>query len=133
MEILLVEDEPGDVRLIIEALKEARFKYKLCPVSDGEAAMDYLLRRNKYAGVHAPDMIMLDLNLPKKNGAEILKEIKGNPELKHIPVVILTTSNASDDIVNTYKLQANSYIAKPFEIDNFNKIVHSLENYWLFL
>jgi two-component system, chemotaxis family, response regulator Rcp1 len=131
IEILLVEDNPGDVRLILEALKDAKVRNTVHSVEDGEQAMSYLNQEGKYAGVTRPDLILLDLNLPRKDGREVLEDIKTDPNLKSIPVVILTSSKAEQDIVKTYNLHANCYITKPVDLDQFIGVVKSIENFWL--
>ena len=131
IEILLVEDNPGDVRLTLEALKGAKMHNNLSTVPDGEAAMDFLHRRGDYDDAPRPDLILLDLNLPKKNGREVLEEVKGDPILKSIPVVILTSSQAEEDIAATYDLNANCYITKPVDLDEFVKVVRSIDDFWL--
>jgi CheY-like chemotaxis protein len=131
IEILLVEDSAGDVRLTIEALKEAKVHNKLNVVPDGVEAMDYLNRKNAYKDASYPDLILLDLNLPRKDGREVLAEIKGDPKLKHIPVVVLTTSRSEEDVLKAYDLHANCYITKPVDFRQFMSIVKSIENFWL--
>jgi two-component system, chemotaxis family, response regulator Rcp1 len=131
IDILLVEDNPGDVRLTIEALKEAKVLNNLVSVSDGVEALAYLKRRDQYAGATRPDLILLDLNLPKKDGREVLAEVKSDDELKRIPVVILTTSKAEADILKAYNLHANCYITKPVDLDQFMVVVRSIEDFWL--
>ena len=131
IEILLVEDNPGDVRLTIEALKEGKLHNHLSVVGDGDEAMALLRREGKYANAPRPDLILLDLNLPRKNGREVLKEIKGDDDLKRIPVVILTTSKAEQDILMAYDLHANCYITKPVDLDRFIEVVKSTESFWL--
>ena len=130
IEILLVEDNPGDVRLTIEALKEGKVANKINVAADGIEAMAFLLREGKYENAPKPDLILLDLNLPKKNGREVLAEIKENPYLRCIPVVILTSSQAEKDIVTTYNLHANCYITKPVDFDQFINVVKSIEDFW---
>ena len=130
IEILLVEDNPGDVRLTKEALKEGKVANLINVAIDGMDAVAFLKRAGKYANAPRPDLILLDLNLPKKNGREVLAEIKMDPELKHIPVVILTTSQAERDIIETYNLHANCYITKPVDLDQFINVVKSIENFW---
>lgn len=130
IEILLVEDNPGDVRLTIEALKEGKISNQINVAVDGMDAMAFLRREGKYANAPKPDLILLDLNLPKKNGQEVLAEIKVDPRLKCIPVVILTSSQAEKDIVMTYNLHANCYIKKPVDFDQFIDVVKSIENFW---
>jgi len=131
IEILLVEDSPGDVRLTQEALRDAKVRNNLTIVSDGVEATSLLLRQGKYAGAPRPDLILLDLNLPKKSGREVLEEIKLDPNLKSIPVVILTTSAAEEDILRSYQLHANCYITKPVDLDQFLKVVKTIDNFWL--
>ena len=130
IEILLVEDNPGDVRLTIEALKEGRFANIINVAVDGFEAMAFLRREGKYANAPKPDLILLDLNLPKKNGREVLAEIKTDSNLKCIPVVILTSSQAEKDIVETYNLHANCYITKPVDFEQFIRVVRSIEDFW---
>jgi CheY-like chemotaxis protein len=131
VEILLVEDNPGDVRLTLEALKDGKVMNRLNVVEDGVAALDYLYKRAPYTGVMRPDLILLDLNLPKKNGREILATIKSDDTLKTIPVVILTTSQAEEDVMRSYVLHANCYISKPVGFEHFTHIVRSIELFWL--
>ncbi|MBN1167201.1 MAG: response regulator [Methanospirillaceae archaeon] len=131
IEILLVEDNPGDVRLTREGLKEAKMVNNLHVVMDGVEAMDFLYKRGKYTDAPRPDMILLDLNLPKKDGREVLAEIKADDDLKRIPVVVLTVSQAEEDIMKTYNLHANCYISKPVDFDQFLKVIHSIDNFWL--
>jgi chemotaxis family two-component system response regulator Rcp1 len=130
IEILLVEDNPGDVRLTVEALKEGKVANKINVAVDGVEALAFLRREGKYENAPKPDLILLDLNLPKKNGREVLAEIKMNTHLKCIPVVILTSSQAEKDIVTTYNLHANCYITKPVDFDQFIDVVKSIENFW---
>ena len=131
IEILMVEDNPGDVRLTRESLKDAKVRNVLNVVEDGVAALDYLFQRGAYENACRPDLILLDLNLPKKNGREVLEELKDDPSLKTIPVVILTTSRAEEDILRAYRLHANCYITKPVDFAQFSKIVRSIEEFWL--
>ncbi len=131
VEILLVEDNPGDVRLTMEALRENKLRNRLSVVGDGVEAMAYLRRENQYADVPRPDLILLDLNLPKKDGREVLAEIKADEKLKRIPVVVLTTSKADEDIIKTYDLHANCFITKPVELEQFITVVKSIEHFWL--
>ncbi|MEW6586495.1 MAG: response regulator [Nitrospirota bacterium] len=131
IEILLVEDNPGDVRLMVEALKDAKVNNNLNVVHNGEDAMSFLRHESKYLNVPTPDLIMLDLNLPKKDGREVLSEIKEDPDLKHIPVVVITTSAAEEDVIKSYKLHANCYITKPVNFEQFIRMVHSIEDFWL--
>lgn len=130
-EILLIEDNLGDIRLIKEAFKEGKIINRVSVVEDGEAAMAFLRREGPYAGAVRPDLILLDLNLPKKDGREVLAEIKADEDLKRIPVVILTTSQAEEDILRTYDLHANCYVAKPVDLEQFLAVVRSIEDYWL--
>jgi chemotaxis family two-component system response regulator Rcp1 len=131
VEILLVEDSPGDVRLTREAFKDAKVHINLHVATDGAEAMAFLRREGKYASVPRPDLILLDLNLPKKDGRAILTEIKEDPKLKCIPIVILTTSSSEEDILRSYQLHANCYITKPVDLDGFLKVVKSIDNFWL--
>jgi len=131
IEILMVEDNPGDVRLTIEALKEAKVRNNLHTVEDGVEAMAFLRREGRYAEAPRPDLFLMDLNLPKKTGREVLAEIKDDPDLRRIPVVILTVSQAEQDIVKSYNLHANCYITKPVDLDRFLEVVQSIENFWL--
>ncbi|MGD8572353.1 MAG: response regulator [Gammaproteobacteria bacterium] len=131
IEILLVEDNPADVRLTREALKEAKVRNQLHVMEDGVKAMQFLKREGEYADAPRPDLILLDLNLPKKDGREVLEEIKRDNSLKRIPVVVLTTSQAEEDIVKTYNLHANCYVTKPVDLDQFITIVRSIEDFWL--
>ena len=131
IEILLVEDSAGDVRLVKEALKENKFLNNLYVARDGVEAMKFLHQEGKYADAVRPDLILLDLNLPKKDGREVLAEVKGDEDLKRIPVVIMTVSEAEEDILKTYNLHANCYIAKPIDLDQFIKVVRSIESFWL--
>jgi two-component system, chemotaxis family, response regulator Rcp1 len=130
-EILLVEDNPGDVRLTMEAMRESKMRNRVTVVSDGEQALDYLQRRGRFAAATRPDIILLDLNLPKKDGREVLQEIKAVEELRRIPVVVLTTSKAEEDICRTYDLHANCYITKPMDLDRFIEVVQQIEGFWL--
>jgi chemotaxis family two-component system response regulator Rcp1 len=131
IEILLVEDSPGDVRLTQEALRDAKVQNNLHIASDGIEATAFLWRQGKYANAPRPDLILLDLNLPKKGGREVLEEIKQDPSLKSIPVVILTTSAAEEDILRSYQLHANCYITKPVDLDQFLKVIKTIDNFWL--
>ncbi len=131
IDILLVEDNPADVRLTREALKEAKVVNELHVVKDGVAALKFLQRQNSYANAPRPDLILLDLNLPKKDGREVLAEVKQDDQLKSIPVVVLTTSRADEDIVRSYHLHANAYVTKPVDLAQFLKVVRSLEEFWL--
>lgn len=129
--ILLIEDNEADIVLTIESLKESRVKNIIDSVVNGEAAIDFLHKKGEYANALKPDLIFLDLNLPKKDGREVLAEIKNDPNLRRIPVVILTSSSAEADVIKTYDLHANAYIQKPLDLDQFTKIVHSIEDFWL--
>jgi two-component system response regulator len=130
IEILPVEDNPGDVRLTLESLRDAKMLNHLTAVEDGVEAMAFLRRQGKYTNVPRPDVILLDLNLPKKDGREVLAEVKSDDDLKRIPVVILTTSRAEEDILKTYNLHANCYISKPVDLDQFIRVVKSIEDFW---
>lgn len=131
IDILLVEDNAGDARLAREALKESKIKNTLHHVSDGEQAVDFLFRRNGHERSVRPDLILLDLNLPKKDGREVLAEIKNDANLRSIPVVILTMSKAEEDIIRTYNLHANCYITKPLDLEKFILVIKSIEDFWL--
>ena len=131
IEILLVEDNPGDVRLTEEALKESKLAVSMHTASDGLVALAMLRREGQYADLPAPDLILLDLNMPKMDGRELLRQIKTDEALKLIPVVVLTTSGAEKDILQAYGLHANCYITKPVEFDQFMEIVKSIEDFWL--
>ena len=131
IEILLVEDNPGDSRLAKEALKESKLKNNLYVAEDGVEAMNFLYKKGKYSKMPRPDLVILDLNLPKKDGREVLAEIKNDDNLKRIPVVILTISKAEEDILKTYNLHANCYVTKPLDLDQFMKVVRSIEDFWL--
>lgn len=130
IQILLVEDSPGDARLAVEALKESKVCNVLHHVEDGVQALRFLRRQEEYAGMPQPDLILLDLNLPRRDGREVLQEIKEDPRLKVIPVVVLTTSAAERDLLKTYHLHANAYIVKPIDLDQFIEIVHAIEGFW---
>ncbi len=131
VEILLVEDSAADVRLTKEALKEAKVHNRLNVVEDGVKAMEFLLRKGAYTDAPRPDLILLDLNLPRKDGREVLAEIKASDRLKQIPVVVLTTSLAEEDIIRAYDLHANCYITKPVDFEQFMKVVQTIEDFWL--
>ena len=130
VEILLVEDNPGDVRLTRETLKDSKLLNHVSVANDGVEAMAFLRREGKYAEAIHPDLILLDLNLPKKDGREVLAEIKADAQLRRIPVVILTTSSADQDILQMYDLHANCYITKPVNLDQFSAIVRAIEDFW---
>ena len=125
VDILLVEDNPGDVRLTKEALKDAKVLNEIYVARDGVEAMEFLNKQGLFAEAPTPDLILLDLNLPRKDGREVLAEIKKDPKLKHIPVVVLTTSKADEDIIKTYNLHANAYITKPVDLNRFVEIMHA--------
>lgn len=129
-DILLVEDNPGDIRLAEEALRESKIHNRLYVVEDGVEAMSYLRKKGKYREAVRPDLILLDLNLPKKDGKEVLAEVKEDPDLKRIPVVVLTISNDATDILKTYNLHANCYITKPIDINRFHEVVKAIYNFW---
>ena len=131
VDILLVEDNPGDVRLTQEAFREARMPIKINVAMDGEEAIAYLRHQPPFQNSTRPDLILLDLNIPKKDGREVLAEIKADPFLHDIPVVVLTTSNAEQDIQKTYNLEVNAYINKPVDFDRFYDIVQKIEDFWL--
>jgi CheY-like chemotaxis protein len=128
--ILLVEDNPGDVRLTVEALREGKVHNCLSVAPDGVEALAFLRREGKHAGAPRPDVILLDLNLPKKDGREVLAEIKADEDLRKIPVVILTTSKAEEDILRSYALHANCYVTKPVDLEQFITVVKSIEDFW---
>jgi chemotaxis family two-component system response regulator Rcp1 len=131
VEILLVEDNPGDVRLTREALKEGKVYNNLHWAKDGVEALEFLRRQGKHAEAPRPDIILLDLNLPKKDGREVLAVIKTDGELKHIPVVVLTTSKAEEDVLKSYALHANCYVTKPVDLEKFIQVVQSIDRFWL--
>ncbi len=131
IDILLVEDSPADVDLTREALEDAKVRNTLHVVSDGVAALEFLRREGDYADAPRPDLILLDLNLPKKDGREVLADIKADPSLRRIPVVVLTTSEAEQDIVRSYDLHANCYVTKPVDLEQFIAVIKSIENFWL--
>lgn len=131
IEILLVEDNPADVRLTKESFKETKVRNKLHVVEDGVEAMAFLRREGKYADAPRPDLILLDLNLPKKDGREVLGEIKTDEDLRRIPVVVLTVSKADEDILKAYNHHANCYVTKPIALEGFIKVVKSIEEFWL--
>jgi|SRR5579864_1686787 chemotaxis family two-component system response regulator Rcp1 len=133
IEILLVEDNPGDARLTLEAFKEGKVLNHFTVVKDGVEALAFLRRQGPHAKAKRPDLILLDLNLPKKSGREVLAEIKTDEGLKNIPVVVLTTSAAEEDIERAYSHHANCYITKPVDLEQFLRAVHSIENFWLSL
>ena len=130
IEILLVEDNPGDVRLTVEGLKESKVRNNLHVARDGVEAMEFLHREGQHSSAVRPDLILLDLNLPRMDGREVLLEIKSDPKLKTIPVVVLTTSRAEHDVLRSYELQANCYITKPVDLEQFITVVKSIEDFW---
>lgn len=130
IDILLIEDDPGDIRLAYEALKEGKVQNSLNIVRDGVEALDYLFRRNGFKDALRPDLIILDLNLPRKDGREVLAQIKQDESLKRIPVVILTISKSEEDILKTYNLHANCFITKPLDLDKFIEVVQAIEDFW---
>ncbi len=130
IEILLVEDNPAEVRLTVEGLKEARIANNLNAVMDGQSAIDYLQRRGKYRDAVRPDLVLLDLNLPGIDGRAVLTHIKEDPQLKIIPVVIITSSEAESDIIKSYEAHANCFISKPIDFDGFTKVIRSIEHFW---
>jgi len=131
IEILLVEDEPGDVRLTIEAMRQAKVRNTLHVVEDGVEALDFLFRRPPFENKPRPDLILLDLNLPKRDGREVLSVIKEDPQLRLIPVVVLTTSEADGDVARCYSLHASCYVTKPVDLNQFLRVVKSIEDFWL--
>ena len=131
IEILMVEDNPGDVRLTREALKGGKVLNRLHVVEDGVAALDFLYRRPPHQNAPRPDLILLDLNLPKMDGREVLARIKSDDSLRVIPVVVLTTSQAEEDVLRAYRLSANCYVTKPVDLNQFNRIVQAVEEFWL--
>lgn len=131
IEILLVEDNPGDVRLTIDAFKEGKVSNNFSVVEDGIEAMAYLRKEGKYTNAKRPDIILLDLNLPRKDGREVLVEVKNDEKLKRIPIVVLTTSKADEDIIKSYNYHANCYISKPVDLNEFLRVVKIIEDFWL--
>ncbi len=131
VDILLVEDNPGDVELTEDALGRSESGATLRVVSDGEEAMDFLQRRGGHASAPRPDLVVLDLNLPKKDGREVLTDIRSDPELKHLPVIILTSSSADSDIEHSYKLGANCFVTKPTDLKDYRNVVGAIDNFWL--
>ena len=131
VEILLVEDNPGDERLTREALREGKVYSNLHWVKDGVEAMEFLRRQGRHAGAARPDIVLLDLNLPRKDGREVLQDIKGDAELKRIPVVVLTTSKAEEDVLRSYNLHANCFVTKPVDLEKFIVVVKSIDAFWL--
>ena len=131
LRIMLVEDDPGDVLITTEALADSNVPYELTVVEDGEQALDYLNQRGAHEGVTRPDLILLDLNLPRVDGREVLAEVKAHPDLASIPVIILSTSDAEDDVLATYQLHANAYVTKPVDFDQFHQVVRSIDDFFL--
>lgn len=131
MEILLVEDNPADARLAAEALKEGRVKAHLSTVGDGVAALEFLRREGAHASAPKPDIVILDLNLPRKDGREVLAELKADPVLRRIPIIVLTTSQAETDVLMSYDLHANCYVTKPVDLERFLSVVRYIEDFWL--
>lgn len=131
VEILLVEDNQGDIQLTLESFKEGRVQNTISVVEDGEKALEYLHKKGKYSNAVTPDIILLDLNLPKVDGRQVLHHIKTDPQLKHIPVVVLTTSVAEQDVLQAYDNYANCYIRKPVDLEKFIEVVHKVEDFWL--
>jgi CheY-like chemotaxis protein len=129
--ILLVEDNPGDTRLVIEAMREAKLENYIHVVEDGVEAMQFLRREGRFGDAPRPDLILLDLNLPKKDGRAVLAEVKTDPVLKRIPVVVLTTSQAEEDVLRAYELHANCYITKPVDMEQFMKVVAQIDEFWI--
>lgn len=133
IEILLVEDNPGDARLTREALASSKVRNRLHHTKDGEEAMAFLRRQGEYAAAPTPDLILLDLNLPRRDGREVLEDIKRDPSLKQIPVVILTSSEAEEDVLRSYRLHANCFITKPVDLEQLTKVVQGIEQFWFTL
>jgi chemotaxis family two-component system response regulator Rcp1 len=131
IEILLVEDNPGDVRLVREALLEAKMRNNMSVAADGVEALAFLRKEGQYTNAPVPGLVLLDLNLPRKDGFEVLQEIKSDAKLMHIPVVVLTTSQAEEDIVKSYDLHANAYVTKPVDLNQFLAVVKAIEGFWL--
>jgi two-component system, chemotaxis family, response regulator Rcp1 len=130
IEILMADDSPSDQAMTQEAIRQSKLFNKLHVVDDGEQAIQFLRKEGKFSGAPTPDLILLDLNMPRKTGYEVLAEIKKDPRWQHIPVVILTSSSAELDVMNSYKLQANCYVVKPIDFDRFSEVVHSIEDFW---
>jgi CheY-like chemotaxis protein len=133
IDILLVEDNPGDIRLTKEVLKEGKISNTLNVVTDGEEALMYLMKEGKYSNAQSPDLILLDLNLPKIDGRQVLEQIKNHPKLKIIPVIVLTTSEAEQDVLKMYENHANCYITKPVDFEQFISVIRTIEDFWLTL
>ena len=130
IEVLLVEDDPGDVELTTESIEESKLRINLTVVNDGVEALDYLRKQNGYAKAARPDLILLDLNMPRKDGREVLAELKVDKNLKTIPVVVLTTSEADQDILKSYGLGCNCYVTKPVGLEQFTKVLQAIDNFW---
>lgn len=133
IDILLVEDNPGDVRLTQEAFRDGRINNTLHVVTDGKEALDFLYRRGEYSDAPCPNIVLLDLNLPRMDGHEVLAEIRDDPEFNHVPVIILTSSEAQEDVIQSYELQSNAYLTKPVAPDEFVDLVRTFEEFWLTL
>jgi CheY-like chemotaxis protein len=131
IEILLVEDNPGDARLTVEAMRDAKVGNHINVVEDGVEAMAFLRREGRYSGSPRPDLILLDLNLPKKDGREVLAEVKADPLLRRIPVVVLTTSRAEEDVLRAYDLHANCYVTKPVGLEQFMQVIKNIDHFWI--
>ena len=131
IEILLVEDNPGDARLTLEAMRLAKLRNRMHVVEDGIEAMEYLRRQGRFGDVPRPDLVLLDLNLPRKDGREVLAEMKSDPELRRIPVVVLTTSQAEEDVLRAYNLHANCYVTKPVDFEQFMRVVRQIDDFWV--
>lgn len=131
VKILLIEDNEADIRLTRESIREAKIRNKLYVTRDGEEAMEFLQKKGEHKDAVTPDLILLDLNLPKKDGREVLKDIKNDTDLSHIPVVVLTTSEAEKDIMKSYQLHANCYVTKPMGLDGFVEVISAIEDFWL--
>ncbi len=131
LNVLLVEDNPADVRITLEALKAGKIKVKMSVVNDGVEAMNFLMKKGKYSNEHLPNIILLDLNLPRKDGREVLEEVKNDPDLKSIPIIILTSSKAEEDIQKSYQLHCNCYLSKPVGLNEFETLITLINNFWL--
>jgi CheY-like chemotaxis protein len=131
IDILLVEDSPSDTDLTVEALGVGKVANRLSIVEDGVQAMEFLRRQGRFANAPRPDLILLDLNLPRKDGREVLAEVKADPSLRHIPIIVLTTSQAEQDVLRAYSLHANCYVTKPVDFRQFIEVIRSIENFWL--
>jgi CheY-like chemotaxis protein len=131
IEVLLVEDDPGDVLMTQEAFKDYKIANNLTVVTNGEDAISYLRRQGEFADVPRPDLVLLDLNLPRRDGREVLREVKGDPELRAIPIVVLTTSDAEDDVLASYNLHANAYVRKPVDFEQFVSAVRSVDDFFI--